>query len=225
MINKLSGKSYLLICEEAEAGGHIAKIAKKFNNRFSKTSPDTIQVRPEKKHVTIDQVRELRTSVYQKPVQDPFKLIIIYQADNLTAEAQNALLKLLEEPPSHALIILQAKNKDALLQTILSRTEIITVHKKIEEADIDLFGDYREILEKIVTVENSLEFLDRQIIRLVNRLMSKKESFADKNRLVSAIDSCRDAKKMIEANVDTRHVLANLVLTVNLASSHLAEGL
>lgn len=209
-----SAKSFLLVCGQAISQDEITKIAKKFNISFPKTSPDTIEVWPEKKHVTIDQVRNLRASVYQKPVQNKFKLIIVYHSDTLTTEAQNALLKLLEEPPAHAVIILQAKNKDSLLPTILSRTDIVAPQLKIEQIDFDLFSDQKSVLEKIAEVEKSSEFLDGLIVSLFNVLLEN-SNFKNKTRIINAIESARDAKKMIEANVDPRFVLTNLVFSVN----------
>lgn len=214
MDKQFSAKSFLLVCHQATSQAEITKIAKKFGISFPKTSPDTIEVWPEKKHVTIDQVRNLRSSVYQKPVQGKFKLIIVYQADTLTTEAQNAFLKLLEEPPAHAVIILQAKNKGSLLPTILSRTDFVAPPLEIEPADFDLFSDQKSALEKIAEAEKSGEFLDGLIVRLFNLLLEN-GNFQDKKKVIDAIESARDAKKMIEANVDSRFVLTNLVFSVN----------
>ena len=54
-----------------------------------------------------------------------YKIYTINQANSMTIEAQNALLKTLEEPPEYAIIILITNNKEALLDTIKSRCEII----------------------------------------------------------------------------------------------------
>ncbi len=61
-----------------------------------------------------------------KPYQSAWKVYIIQDADTMTVEAQNALLKTLEEPPSYVLIILLANNSQKFLPTILSR--VITLH-------------------------------------------------------------------------------------------------
>lgn len=203
-----------MVCSKEDSENALIKIAKKFNVIFPKTSPDTTEIRPEKLHVSIDQVRNLRSTIYQKPVKSRFKLAIIYRAHTLTKEAQNALLKLLEEPPEHAVIILQAENKDSLLPTILSRVEIIEKNAKIEPSDIDIFSDDKEeAFEKIANVENSLEFLDALMVKLFKLLTSKK-SAEDRSRIILALESAADAKKMIEANVDPRFVLTNLVFSI-----------
>lgn len=80
--------------------------------------------------ISIDAVRELQKLTRLKTVGKSNgiqRLIIIKQADLLTIEAQNALLKLLEEPPADTMIILTASNEQSLLPTIRSRTQILTI--------------------------------------------------------------------------------------------------
>jgi len=213
-VENLTGRSYLLISSQAGSGKEIVKIAKKFGVPFPKTSPDILEVKPEKLHITIDQVRSLRASVNQRPVEGQFKLIIIHSAHLLTTEAQNALLKVLEEPPAHAVIILRAKNKESLLPTILSRTEIIIVAEEVEATETNIFSDTKDLLREISEVKNSHVFLDGLIIRLFSQLLEK-GNFGQKNRILRALESAKEAKKMIEANVDPRFVLTSLVFSVN----------
>ncbi len=56
-----------------------------------------------------------------KPYSSPYKIYIIDEAQKLTLQAQNALLKTIEEPPAYAVVMLLADNPDALLPTISSR--------------------------------------------------------------------------------------------------------
>ncbi len=71
--------------------------------------------------IKIEQIRELRQKLNLKPFQGTNKATIIYNAQNLTPEAQNSLLKTLEEPPFDTVIILVAPNENLLLATIVSR--------------------------------------------------------------------------------------------------------
>ena len=74
------------------------------------------------KALSVDDVREQITSdVNIKPYNHKYKIYIIPKADTLTNQAQNALLKTLEEPPGYAVLILLAQNTGAFLETILSR--------------------------------------------------------------------------------------------------------
>ncbi len=84
--------------------------------------PDIIYVTHEKKNITVGDIRtQLVRDIAVKPYSGQFKIYIIEDADKMNEEAQNALLKTLEEPPEYAVILLLAKNTGAFLQTILSR--------------------------------------------------------------------------------------------------------
>lgn len=75
--------------------------------------------------IKIDEIRGLIDEVYLKPVVAKHKVIIIDNADNMNVNAQNALLKVLEEPPFYATIILIVSNREKIIKTIWSRvTEI-----------------------------------------------------------------------------------------------------
>lgn len=73
----------------------------------------------------IDCVREIKNFLWQKPQNSPKRTVIIDNADLLTAEAQSAILKITEEPPEHALIILIVSNLNNILPPILSRLQKI----------------------------------------------------------------------------------------------------
>lgn len=72
----------------------------------------------------IDDIRELRESVHTAPYQSERKVYIIDEVHMLTKEAFNALLKTLEEPPSHVVFILATTEEEKLLDTILSRCQV-----------------------------------------------------------------------------------------------------
>lgn len=84
--------------------------------------PDIIYVTHEKKNITVGDIRtQLVRDIAVKPYSGQFKIYIVDDADKMNEEAQNALLKTLEEPPEYAVILLLARNTGAFLQTILSR--------------------------------------------------------------------------------------------------------
>ena len=94
-------------CRQAESGDH----------------PDIIKVTHEKPNsISVDDIREqVNNTIMIKPYQGPYKVYIIPQADMMTPQAQNALLKTIEEPPEYAVIMLLTENADTLLPTINSR--------------------------------------------------------------------------------------------------------
>lgn len=75
--------------------------------------------------IGINNVRTLQKTISLKPINSSKKIVLIKNSENITIEAQNALLKTLEEPPEDTIIILSASAKEALLPTILSRCKIV----------------------------------------------------------------------------------------------------
>ena len=94
-------------CRQADSGNH----------------PDIIRVTHEKPNtISVDDIREqVNNTIMIKPYQGPYKIYIIPEADRMTAQAQNALLKTIEEPPAYAVIFLLTENAETLLPTIRSR--------------------------------------------------------------------------------------------------------
>jgi DNA polymerase-3 subunit delta' len=77
------------------------------------------------KELKIDQIRAMQQSLALKPYQSRYRIVIIQDFQKATVSASNALLKSLEEPPSHAVIILTADAAESLLATIVSRCELV----------------------------------------------------------------------------------------------------
>ena len=73
----------------------------------------------------IDTIRQLRQNAWLLPGEAPCRVCVLCGAENMTDQAQNALLKILEEPPEHTIFILTAENRAMLLPTILSRVQTI----------------------------------------------------------------------------------------------------
>ncbi|WP_296646032.1 DNA polymerase III subunit [Romboutsia sp. 13368] len=153
---------------------------KKFSQELSKillstenvdSSPDYINIYPDGNSIKIAQIRNLQTDIIIKPHKN-YKIYIINQADSMTIEAQNALLKTLEEPPEYAIIILITSNKEALLDTIKSRCEIIKflpisildlnnylINKGIDKNRAQLLSTFaRGSIEKAIELSESADF-------------------------------------------------------------------
>ena len=106
-------------CIQAESGNH----------------PDIIWVTHEKYSIGVDDIRnQLNNNISIKPYSGPYKIYIIPDADKMTEQAQNALLKTIEEPPEYAVILLLTNNVDSLLPTILSRC--VTLNLKPVKTDL-----------------------------------------------------------------------------------------
>ena len=94
-------------CKQAKSGNH----------------PDIIHVTHEKPNtISVDDIRtQVNNDIVIKPYSSPYKIYIIPEADLLSVQAQNSLLKTIEEPPAYAVIFLLTENAESLLPTIMSR--------------------------------------------------------------------------------------------------------
>lgn len=116
------------------------------------THPDIWTVAPEdgKKNITVAQIRSLRSEAYVKPHMSARRVFIIDMADTMNEQAQNALLKVLEEPPGSVLFILIAENKAALLDTVISRCTVLSLSPpEISEAEKYMVANTNYTAEQI----------------------------------------------------------------------------
>lgn len=109
-----------------------------------RTAPYALIVTPEKLSITIAQIREVQNFLQLKTTGrgDIRRVILIVDADTMTTEAQNALLKSLEEPPADTVIILTAQQTDSLQPTIRSRTQAIRLHNPTLEQAREYFAQH-----------------------------------------------------------------------------------
>lgn len=88
----------------------------------SRNHPDIIWVTHEKASIGVDDIRnQVNNDIAIKPYSSPYKIYIIPDGEKMTEQAQNALLKTMEEPPNYAVILLLTENVNSFLPTILSR--------------------------------------------------------------------------------------------------------
>lgn len=131
----------------------------------------------------IDDIRLLRDMIKLSPANSRAKVYIVDEAHMLTTEASNALLKTLEEPPSHVYFILATTNPEKLIDTIKSRTTIVNFTKAtIEET--------KRSLRRIVTNEK---------LKITNEIVDK--------IIKKAKGSFRDAVKILEQYSNDETVL------------------
>ena len=108
---------------------------------------DIINYRPSKASMGVDEVREIIEEVSKRPYEGDKKVIIIHEGSKLTVQAQNALLKTIEEPPQGVYIILLAESLETLLDTIKSRCQVYKLtplNNRQMEMYINTLGRYSE---------------------------------------------------------------------------------
>ena len=101
-----------LACRKVDSGNH----------------PDLQFIRPEGSLLKIGQIRELQKRIIYEPLEASRKVYILTDVDRMNAEAENCLLKTLEEPPASSVLILLTSNIRALLPTTRSRCQILQFH-------------------------------------------------------------------------------------------------
>lgn len=116
-----------LNCEAPPAPGEYCDTCRSCRQTHAMQHPDLgiIQSESEGGTLKVDQVREIQRTLSLKPYFAPHKVALFLRFQEANANAQNALLKTLEEAPAYAVLILTADNAEQLLPTIVSRCEIL----------------------------------------------------------------------------------------------------
>lgn len=99
----------------------------------SGTNPDFYVVEAEGSSISVDDIRKMQQDISIRPMYSGKKVYLIAEAEKMTVQAQNCLLKTLEEPPAYAVIILTASNSNSLLETIRSRSIIYNFRKNTDD--------------------------------------------------------------------------------------------
>jgi len=158
--------------------------------------PDLHIVRPDGATVKIEQIRSLQRELSYRSSGAGYKVYIIESAETMTTQASNSLLKFLEEPPSPVVAILLAPSAQAVLPTILSRTQLVPF----------VPGD-RQALENILVQEGKSPLLARAAVHLspglgASRKLAEENWFADIRNVVIQLGKespSRFAASMLQA--------------------------
>lgn len=129
---------------------------------FDSVHPDIITVERrnddkgvEKREINVEQIREMAADAYILPNEAERKVYIVKDADTMNIQAQNAALKLLEEPPEGVIFLLCAKNSAQLLTTVRSRCAELNCGGAPEEADEDSIKRAGEYLKAAASADRA----------------------------------------------------------------------
>ncbi len=180
---------------------------------------------PKVRSIKIEEVRGMMETASLKPYEGQWKVFILVDAERLTADAANAILKTLEEPPAHTLFLLLVKNKAHLLETIQSRSFEVRL-KSLQTVDFEKAPDPRAIRER-----NWFEFFDgfqstprEELKELLDQLMQEfREAISSAAKagtdpvwpadaLLQGIDSLYETKEALDANANQKLALTRLTL-------------
>lgn len=98
------------------------------------THPDCFYFGSDGAKVGVDNIRTISETAYLAPNEAKGKVFVLEEADTYNAQSQNALLKILEEPPKNVFFVLTASSKNALLSTVRSRVCVLTGREKTLDA-------------------------------------------------------------------------------------------
>lgn len=127
---------------------------------ISMNHPDYLEIQPDGNYIKIAQIRQMQEEIYKKPIISEKKVFIINDAEKMTEEAQNSLLKTLEEPPEYIAVILIVSNENLLLNTIKSRCMKLYFNN-ISKEQILTYINNNKIIEK--PTENLLDMCNGSI--------------------------------------------------------------
>lgn len=175
-----SGKTYLamfaaraLLCVGSEKPCGKCAACRKLD---AGAYPDLFYYSPEKKAtIGVDTVRDIKKSVYLMPNDGEKKVYIIDEAQKMTPQAQNALLKFLEEPPESAVFFIVTDKKESMLPTVVSRTRVISTVPASDE-DIALFlkkNNPREDGEQIASAVRMADGSPGRALKLLKKDFGK----------------------------------------------------
>ena len=187
--------------EKGQACGNC-EACKTFEN-----NADFLIIESEKNIIKVNVIRDFEKEVYLKPTISNRKCFIIDDADLMNESAQNALLKILEEPPEYATIILVATKKEKLLNTIKSRVVTLNFNGLTDDEMKEVLGDKTN--DDIIkfsrgSVKDALQMLDENYIDVASSLVKafKTKDFLTINRKINDIKSDKDLKNKISSVLD-----------------------
>ena len=175
--------------------------------------PDFKVLAPDGNTIKIEQIRNMLKTLYEKPIVSKKKIYIINEAEKMTKESQNALLKTLEEPPEYIVIILIVSNESNILNTIKSRCNKI-VFNKIEN---NILNEYlnKDLNFKEIT-DNLLKLIDGSIAKAIE-VYEQKEIYLNIEDIILNIDKIDiiDLLKKSESIYKNKESIENILKYIN----------
>lgn len=146
--------------------------------------PDFTLIEPEEGNIKIEKIRQIQEKVLEKPIISSKKVYIIKDADYMTKEAGNCLLKTLEEPPEYVTIILIGANESLFLNTIRSRCMKV-LFQKIEDEELRKYLEKNNITKELT--KERLNAFNGSIERAI-KIEERKEIYDEIQKIFGNIE-------------------------------------
>ena len=208
----------ILCTSEQEKGCHQCKSCIEF---MSHNHPDFLYLEPDGNSIKIEQIRYLQRKIQEKPIISDNKVYIINDADKMTTEAQNCLLKTLEEPPEYGTIILIGSNENAFLNTIKSRCMKIT----FQPVENEYIKQYMEKTYGMTNIsQNMLEAFQGSIGKAI-LLKDKKEQYENIESMIEKLNKTdmTELMKLGEPLYQAKEEIMNILDYINIILLRLAK--
>jgi DNA polymerase-3 subunit delta' len=153
-------------------------------------------VRTDTGKIKLESLEQLDGSLAYLPFESKNRIVYIPNADQMTVQAQNSILKLIEEPPERTVIILTVNKKNKLLPTILSRTVLMYFPEKCEHEVLKYFPFIRDDIYSVAPDYVEAQIKEFEILMKDSNLQSLK--FID--RLYSNLTESESIKKITDTN-------------------------
>ena len=200
----------MILCIEEQKYCNHCKSCIEFD---SNNNPDFQIIKPDGLSIKIEQIRQMQKKILEAPIISNKKVYIIDDADLMTVEAQNCLLKTIEEPPKFVTIILIGSRVNSFLSTIKSRCTIIKFQdiedeqikkylaekyeiSNISENMLEIFGgsigkaeilkDKQELYNNIIEIVEKIKVLD--LIEILKKADIIYKSPEDKNDILESMN-------------------------------------
>lgn len=182
--------------------------------------------------IGIEDVKNIQKKIFLKPIKSPIKAVVIEDAQMLTVQAQNSLLKILEEPPDRTIIFLSADSSDVFISTIISRCKIIVLNKELQKYDENISGEAQKFLETMDNIstgdllkyaenlakdkDRAIEWTECVILGLREVLLKESESGQTGYELIDNIKKFQTLRSELKnTNINIRFAIENTLLLVN----------
>ena len=216
-------QSFLIIAKDKnKASAHISNFLKEEG-----INPFDVNLQTFEKAMGIPDVRNIQKSILLKPFRGKTKAVVIEAYENITIEAQNALLKVLEEPPANTLIIISTSSKELILPTIISRCKIIELEEKevsLGNEDISSLNDFLNIIlsgkagDKLKIAEVIAKNKESTVLWLEKMAVFVRSKLTDNSNDLKYLNFLKKLQKTYKAikstNVSQRTALENLFLSL-----------
>ena len=222
LLNNISSPAHAYMFEGQDGIGKFL-FAKEFANKFlcisdnkpcykckscmqfiNENNMDFKIISPIDDSIKINQIREIISKIHEKPILSDKKIYIINDADKMTVQAQNCLLKILEEPPLYVMIILVVSNEQLILNTIKSRCVKIRFENINDNELIDYFKNNGYPIN-----ENMIKMYNGSIgkAQILHKNSEKFMKIAEVFNKDSKIDFLKTSKEIYEEKEDVKSFL------------------